>query len=123
MTTNLITCQWAVSCMSVIAWSPTRAEELLLMGTGWESIIPGPASSISSGSPTCKAPGQRESDQDPGHHLSLGTHTIIFKVKDDEGNWSTDQIVKVVVLENPDPTCDHRTLRVPAWNTLRVSQP
>jgi hypothetical protein len=32
--------------------------------------------------------------------LTLGTHTITFKVKDNDGVWSADQTVKVIVLEN-----------------------
>jgi hypothetical protein len=36
----------------------------------------------------------------PVTSLSIGTHTIVFKVKDNEDNWSADQVVKVVVLEN-----------------------
>ncbi len=36
----------------------------------------------------------------PVTSLSLGTHTITFKVKDNEGNWSVDQVTKVVVLES-----------------------
>ncbi len=36
----------------------------------------------------------------PVTNLTLGAHTITFKVKDNDGRWSTDQTVKVIVLEN-----------------------
>ena len=36
----------------------------------------------------------------PVTDLNLGTHTIVFKVKDNEGVWSADETTKVIVMEN-----------------------
>ena len=84
---------------SVVAHN--KGGELLLMGTGWDIDHTGAGIvDIQWISDLQGALGNEKVIKIPVTSLSLGTHTIVFKVKDDEGNWSTDQIVKVVVLEN-----------------------
>ncbi len=84
---------------SVVAHN--KGGDLLLMGTGWDIDHNGAGIvDIQWISDLQGALGNEKVIKIPVTSLSLGTHTIIFKVKDDEGNWSTDQIVKVVVLEN-----------------------
>jgi hypothetical protein len=86
---------------SVVAHS--NGGELVLAGTGRDFDKLGEGEEISEfvwSSDLQGTLGNEKVVKIPVTSLSLGTHTIVFKIKDNDGVWSVDQTVKVVVLEN-----------------------
>jgi hypothetical protein len=81
----------------------SKGGELVMMGTGQEIDKVGEGEGIAEvlwSSDLQGALGNEKIIKIPVTSLSLGTHTIVFKIKDNDGVWSVDQTVKVVVLEN-----------------------
>ncbi len=81
----------------------TRGGDLVLVGSGRDYDRLGDGEAINEVQWTSDLQGVLGSAnviKIPVTSLSLGTHTIVFKVKDNEENWSSDQVTKILVLED-----------------------